>query len=146
MAPEVPEGYRTFGPYLENIARAISGTFFPPGGDIGPSGEDVGVSRFLDRYMCEIPRQMSLGLKAFMVILDLMPIFFIYRPSRFCKLSLTERVIYLEKWQKHPIFLFRAAVLALKSICCFCYFADNDVRNDIGFYVVCVDGKRRKDI
>jgi len=139
-------GYRVLTKFEQRIAEAISNTIFPPGGDIGPSGEDVGVSHFIDRYLGEIPFALRMGLRAFIILLEFLPILFIFRLGRFSVLNEAEREKYLEAWLSHRIFWIRAAMLALKSICCLCYYSDERVREALGFYVVCIDGKRRQDI
>ena len=146
FAPPVPEGYALLTGFEQEIAKAISLTIFPEGGEIGPSGEDVGVSRFFDRYLAEIPPLMRTGLRVFLIVLEFLPFLFIFKLSRFSRLNASDRERYLEAWYDHRFFWMRAAMLALKSICSLCYYADERVREELGFYVVCVDGKRRQDI
>lgn len=146
VAPPVPEKYTVLSRLEQRIAQAMSNAVFPPGGALTPSGEDLGVSRFFDGYLKELPRGMRIGLRAFLLAFELLPFFFIFKLKRFSKLTEADKERYFDAWQYHRIFWFRAAIMAVKSICCFCYFADNTVREQIGFYVVCIDGKRRQDI
>lgn len=146
LSPPPPDGYSVLSGFEQSIMKAVSLTVFPPGGEIDPSGEDVGVSRFIDQYLSEIPRGMSIGLRAFLVIFDFFPLFMIIKFRRFSRMGAADRERYMEAWQNSRHFLFRSAFLALKSLCSLFYFTDARVREAMKFYVVCVDGKRREDI
>lgn len=146
FAPPVPQGYKVFTSFEQNIAKALSLTIFPPGGAIAPSGEDVGVSRFLDSGLSEFPVSLRFGLRALLLALEFAPLIFMLKFARFSRMNDADRERYLGMWQGHGFFWIRAAIIMLKSICCLSYYADERVREAIGFYVVCVNGKRRQDI
>ena len=143
QAPPTPTTYRVLGSYEQKIARAMSMAIFPKGGPLSPSGEDTGVSYFFDSYLADVPSEIRLGLRAFLFIFEFLPILFIFKLSRFTTLDDADKEKYFDVWQNHRIFWLRAALLGVKSVFCLQYYADEKVREEIGFYITC-DGKSGK--
>jgi hypothetical protein len=124
-------------PYLRRIAEAFANRIIPPGGDIPYAVADTHCLAFLEKYLSELPAGPGLALKAMLVALDLGPVLFIFRPSRFVNLSAENQDCYLTDWQESHIYWRRMAVVLLKTIFGMGYYSDPKVLQHLGWYEMC---------
>ena len=125
------------GPFLQRIAKAFANRIIPSGGDIPYAFADTHGLAFLEKYLAELPSGTAFGLKAMLVALDLGPVLFIFRLSRFVNLSPENQDRYLNDWQESRIYWRRMVVVLLKTIFGMGYYSDPKVLKHLGWYEMC---------
>lgn len=132
-----------FGPYLSRIVWAVGSRIIPPGGDIPYSLEDTHSIEFLYNYITDLPRSGAIGIKALLIIFDLCPFVFIFKPGRFVNLTAADQDRHIRKWQDSRIYWLRMAVLLMKTIFGMGYYNDPKVLEHMGWYYPCSEDRKR---
>ncbi len=133
----------SFGPYIERIVWAIGRRIIPPGGEISFNIEDSQSIPFLDRYLNDMPGGASRGLKALLVIFDLCPVIFTFKPRRFVNLSAEDQDLYILDWMESRIYWRRMVVTLLRTFYGMGYYSDPDVLSELGCYEPCPKEKNK---
>lgn len=128
-----------FGPYLERIVWAAGKRIIPPGGGISLNIEDSGSIPVLDRYLKDLPAGGAFGIRALLIIFDLCPLIFTFKPRRFVNLSIEDQDLYILDWMESRIYWRRMVVVLLKTLFGIGYYHDPDVLKELGFYEACPD-------
>jgi hypothetical protein len=122
---------------MERIVWAVGKRIIPPGGEISFNIEDTKSIPLLDQYLNDMPGGASKGLKALLVIFDLCPLIFTFKPRRFVNLSTEDQDLYILDWQESRIYWRRMAVILLKTLFGMGYYGDKQVLDELGFYEAC---------
>lgn len=94
--------------------------------------KDVGVMPFLDDYLRYLPPLIRRNFRLILFVVTWFPFFFVGRPMPVHWLSPATRERYLGKLARSRIYIFRQAILLLKSTAGFAYFRDQRVRAALG--------------
>lgn len=129
------------GPYLKQVAEAVAERIIPPGGEIPWAVRETHCLAFLENYLSQLPPDSRFGLKALLILFDLLPVLFLCRPCRFIHLSPELQDRYLTDWQESRIYWRRMVVVLLKTLFGMGYYSDPKVLDRIGWYEKC--GGRR---
>ena len=78
-------GRPVIGPYAGRIIASLSHRLIPDGGELRVRVDETGSYEFLARYLRDMDAGARSGMKALLVIFDLMPFLFIGRLSRFVR-------------------------------------------------------------
>ncbi len=137
----LPDGKPAVGPYAGRIIESLSEALIPDGGDLPVSVSQTGSHAFLARYLRDQEQGARLGLKALLVLFDLMPFLFIGRFKRFVNLNPQERELYIHDWCSSRIYYRRMVVVLLKTIVGMGYYNDPLVLGRLGFKLNCGEVK-----
>jgi hypothetical protein len=72
-----------------------------------------------------------------MKILQYSPLFSL-KFSTFTKMSLDQRIAYLQAWDESRLYFRRAIILALKALVCMAFYGDPKVEEILGYSAGCV--------
>jgi len=133
----LPGGKPAVGPRLGRIIEVLSECLIPDGGRIPVSLEGSGAYKTVARYLRDQDPGTRLGLKALLVLFDLLPFLFIGRFKRFVNLAPQERELYLMDWYASRIYLRRMVPVLLKTVTGMGYYNDPAVLKSIGFELPC---------
>jgi hypothetical protein len=125
------------GPYLKRVAQSLANRIIPPGGEIPLAVADTHCLAFLENYLRELPSGAALALKAILVAVDLSPVLFLGRPSRFVHLAPEVQDRCLDDWQESRIYWRRMVVVLLKTIFGMGYYSDPKVLAHLGWFEKC---------
>ncbi len=121
---------------------AIGRRIIPAGGEIPYTLEDTRGIPFLEKYIQDLPGSSATGIKALLIIFDLCPPLFIFKPRRFVNLSSDDQDIYILNWHNSRIYWRRMVVLLLKTLFGMGYYNDPKVLEHLGWYDPCLEDKK----
>ncbi|MFO8058896.1 MAG: hypothetical protein R6V10_16545 [bacterium] len=137
----MPSGAPVAGPYLGRIIEELSLALVPDGGELAVSVYDTGSFNFIGRYLRDSDAGARRGIKALLVLFDLLPFLFIGRLRRFVNLAPAEKELYLADWEASRIYYRRMVLVLLKTIVGMGYYNDKKVLSEIGYKLKCEGDK-----
>ncbi len=137
----MPSGRPVIGSYLGRIIESVSLALVPDGGDLEVSVYDTDSFDFIGRYLRDSDAGARRGIKALLIIFDLLPFLFIGRFRRFVNLMPAEKELYLADWEASRIYLRRMVLVLLKTIMGMGYYNDDKVLSELGFRLKCEGAK-----
>jgi hypothetical protein len=109
------------------IVATFADAFFPPNGPIAVSGQEAGVPRYFDDYLKRSAPTQRLLIRLLILYIELEPLLFGPRPSRFSRLTQAERVLALESTSTSSIYFRRVSFISLRALMTMAYLASDDV-------------------
>lgn len=145
--------YRAFlwsappGPGLEvlsteelGIADAIAEAFFPGPPQTPLSAREVGLGRFIDRYLAELYEDQRDLFRLVLRLLEAAPA--LGSGHGFSRLAVPARQEVLAAWQRSRLLYKRVAYQTLRFAFAMGYFEDGRVRNALGLRIGCAAAER----
>jgi|GEM_PF-952756 len=142
----LPSGKPVLGRYVGMIIEALAETIIPPEGDIDIPYNETGAFEALASYLLELDPGARFGIKALIIIFDILPFLFIFRFSRFVNLSPVDRVRYLMDWENSRFYYRRMVVVLLKTLIGMGYYNDSKVLDKIGFKLKCKEKRAQTEM
>lgn len=136
----LPRGGPVIGPRVGRIVEVLTECLIPDGGDLAVSPTDTDSHLFLARYLRDQDSGTRTGLKALLVVFDLLPFLFIGRFSRFVNLTPQERDLYMADWYSSRIYYRRMLVVLLKTVIGMGFYNDPKVLEAMDFEPPCGPG------
>lgn len=140
----LPSGKPVLSAYIGRIIEALSELIIPPEGELPIPVNATQSYQALARYLRDLEPGARAGLKALLIIFDLLPFLFIFRFSRFVNLSPVEQMVYLLNWETSRFYYRRMVVVLFKTLVGMGYYNDPKVLEAIGFKLKCPE-KRKKE-
>ncbi|MEZ4443269.1 MAG: hypothetical protein R3B72_29505 [Polyangiaceae bacterium] len=110
-----------------NLLAAVANTFFPPDGPIPLSGVDAGIVPYFDRYLARSQPTQRFLMRLLFVFLDMSPLVFGPRRTRFTRLSAAEREQMMESASKSGIYFRRVTFISIRALMTMAYLANDAV-------------------
>jgi len=122
---------------------AAADAFYPPGGDVPPSGTEAGVPAYTDRYVATVPGSTRLLMRLLFFLVEHGTLFF-PAPAplgrrRFSALAAEQRVAALEGWRTSRFFPRRLVFSTLRAILTMGYFAHPPVLRQLRLAPYAID-------
>ena len=136
-AVRLPNGKPVIGPYLGRIVSVLFKRLIPDGGALSVRVEETGACVVLAGYLRDQPAAGRFGLKALLVVFDLLPLLFLGRCARFVNLTPQEQELYLMDWYASRIYYRRMVVVMLKTLTGMGYYNDPLVLAALGCKLPC---------
>ncbi len=133
----LPNGKPAIGPRVGRIIEALCAAIIPDGGELPVSVSETETYRDLARFMRDNDAGARNGMKALLIIFDLLPPLFIGRLSRFVNLSPQEKELYLMDWYASRIYYRRMTVVLLKTVTGMGFYNDPKVLERMDFEIPC---------
>jgi hypothetical protein len=118
------------------LVAAAADAMFPPGGEIPPSGSEVGIPAYSDRYVAAVDPGTRRLMRLLFFLVEHATLFF---PApgldgwrRFSALSAEQRVAVLDGWRRSRLFPRRLVFTSLRAILTMGYFAAPVVLRRLG--------------
>ena len=105
------------------VVAACADTMFPPNGPIAVSGTEAELVSYVDAYIRALPRMQRFLVHMLFLFIQLSPLVFGPRHSRFSRLSQHERLMVFRDMEVSSIYFRRIAFLSMRAIMTFGYFA-----------------------
>ena len=135
--PPAP-GMAVLAPDELRVVRALCEVWFPPG-VFAVDGLEAGVPEAVDEIALDIMEDISLA--GFLYVLRVLEWSPLARWSRrFSELSVTERVVVLDRWSETEVAPRRAAIDAVKAVLGIAYFRHPQVVEAMGWRTGCGGG------
>lgn len=119
------------------IVRALAEALIPSGGAFPLGAEDLNAAEKVDALLHYLRTDLRTEIKVMMKFLNYSPLFSL-RFSTFSRMSLEERIAYLQIWEESRFYFRRAILLALKALVCMAFYADPKVEEILGYSAGCV--------
>lgn len=119
------------------IVRALSDALIPRGGAFPLGAEDLNAAEKVDEFLGYLRPDIRMEIKVMMKILNYSPLFSL-KLRTFTRMSLDERIAYIQAWEESRFYSRRAILLALKALVCMAFYADPKVEEILGYSVGCV--------
>jgi len=123
--------------YITRIIESLFEVIIPPGGEIPLSVNETNAHLFLAKYLADMESGARFGIKALLIVFDILPFIFIFRFTRFVNLSNEDKERYLMKWNNSRIYYLRMVVVLFKTLMGMGFYNDQKVLNAIGFKLKC---------
>jgi hypothetical protein len=127
-------GYPTKGVPTRNLSRkeqailaAAADALFPPGGPIPLSGTDAGAIPYLDAYVGRVDRTQRALMRLLFQAVEHGPWLLGPRLSRFTRLGVADRIVYMRKLAKSDLYFLRVIFLSLRVMLTMAYLANDEV-------------------
>lgn len=132
-------GNRTLTAAEMSTAEAAAEAFFPGPPAVPFAAGEIGVARFVDGYIAELPEDRGRLFKLLLRTLEwsTLPT----AGSRFSRLSVEARAAALEAWNASRLYPRRAAYRSLRFACAMGYFEDDRVRAAVGWRLGCTPSR-----
>ena len=134
--PRTPEPLRVLSRREHATLVAAALATFPAGGAVPPSGEDVGIPAYVDRWLRIAPSRVRILMRLLFFLVEHATLPF---PApgrggfrRFSSLSPEQQTAYLQSWRRSRLFPRRLVFTSLRAILTMGYFADPVVLRSLG--------------
>lgn len=115
------------------VVRAIGQTLYPRGNQLGIDGIDAQVAEYFDGYMAAIPLWERTKIRALLYAIEYAPVAgSLDRARTFTEGNVSQRLEYLEAWERSSVTLRRMAFKALRYLMALAYIASGVVAHEIG--------------
>lgn len=119
------------------IVRALTEAMIPRGGAFDLGAPDVGVADKVDELLHYFPPDFRFGFRMLMRGIQLSSLFSL-RFTRFTRMTLEDRVSFLETMEESWFYPRRAIIVALKALVCLVFYSDPKVEAILGYSIGCV--------
>jgi len=109
------------------IVTSFANAFFPPDGPIPLSGAEAEVPRYFDDYLKRSARVQRVLIRLLILYIELEPLIFGPRFSRFSRLSRADQIAALESAGTSSIYFRRVAFISLRALMTMAYLANATV-------------------
>lgn len=119
------------------ILRAMAEAMIPHGGAFEPGADDVGVAEQIDGLLRYLQPDFRFGLRMLLRFLQISPVFSM-KFTTFTRMSLEDRIAYIQKWEDGRFYPRRTIILLLKALVCLVFYSDPRVEASLGYSTGCV--------
>lgn len=109
------------------VVAACADTMFPPAGPISVSGTEAGLIAYVNGYLKGLPLASRFLVHLLFLFIQLSPLVFGPKHSRFTRLSPHERQMVFQDMSVSTIYFRRVAFLSVRAILTMGYFACTEV-------------------
>jgi hypothetical protein len=95
--------------------------------------QDLQVADRILEYIGTLPRPMQKEIRQLLIVFEYLPIFFLFKPKRFSRLSPKDQERYIAAWGTSSIGLFRSGFRVLKSLSVSTYYQNPAAWDAIGY-------------
>jgi hypothetical protein len=128
---------KTLSKYEFKNIKNVMEIVIPKEGFPSIGSKEAGVSNFIDVFLSELPKVYCYFIRVFFLFFEFAPIFFIFKFKVFSSLSHSEKERYLKTYEHSRLYLFRMAFTMIKTLCCFGYLRNEEVRKLLGIKIKC---------
>lgn len=128
-----PRDWLLTRPERELLAAAAD-AFFPPGGPIPLSGSEANVVRYFDDYVRRAQPTQAFLMRLLFAFMELGPLPFGPRMRRFSRLSLDERIRFLDGARDSRIYFRRVSFISLRALMTMAYLSHPEVARSMGMF------------
>ena len=111
----------------QTTLAAAADAFFPPGGPIPVSGSDAGAVRYFDNYMRRARPAQRFLTRLLFAFTEYSPLWFGPVRKRFSRLTLEQRIAFLDRAFTSSIYFRRVTFISLRGLMTMAYLANNEV-------------------
>ncbi len=117
-----------------NIVSTLGQVMYPREGGIPVDAEQARALEYVERWLAALPLQERVLLRMLFLLIEFsMPVFGPSRARRFTQATPEAQYEYLKTWETSRIYFRRVSMYGLRSVFALAYFADDSVRERIGF-------------
>lgn len=114
-------------PREQATLAAAADAFFPPDGPIPVSGTDAGAVRYFDAYLRRAPHTQRLLTRLLFAFTEYSPLWFGPVRRRFSRLSLQQRISFLDTAFTSSIYFRRVTFISLRTLMTMAYLSNREV-------------------
>ncbi len=117
---------------LYNIARAIAEAIIPAGGAFEPGANEVDAALLFDHYIDRLSRIQFRFIKYILYMIQYTPL--LTKFKLFTRMSLGERIKYLQGWEESRVSSKRYIFITLKLLIMMPFYSDDRIQDAIGIH------------
>ncbi len=116
------------------LLAAAADAFFPPAGPIPLSGSEANIVRYFDDYVRRAQPTQAFLMRLLFAFIELGPLPFGPRLRRFSRLSLEDRIRFLDGARASRIYFRRVSFISLRALMTMAYLSTPEVARRMGMF------------